>query len=53
MWIFVLIYLAPTIIAYIKKIPRRDEVLLFNVFFGWTIWVWFFLVWVVWAEGEE
>jgi len=49
-----LIYMLPTIVAYGREHPRRQDVAVVNILFGWTLigWILVFL-WASLATVEE
>jgi len=52
--LILLIYLLPTLIAYSREHPRRVEIVVVNIIFGWTLigWIVVFL-WAALAPVEE
>jgi Superinfection immunity protein len=52
--LILLIYLLPTLIAYSREHPRRAEIVVVNIFLGWTLigWIAVFL-WAALAPAEE
>jgi Superinfection immunity protein len=52
--LILLIYLLPTLIAYSREHPARAEIVVLNIFLGWTLigWIAVFL-WAALAPAEE
>jgi hypothetical protein len=50
----IIIYILPTIIAYGREHPRRQDVLVLNLLLGWTLigWIGVFL-WATLARTED
>ncbi|HWB50431.1 MAG TPA: superinfection immunity protein [Stellaceae bacterium] len=50
----IIIYLLPTVIAYGREHPRRQEVLVLNLLLGWTLIGWFVVfLWASLARTED
>ena len=47
----VLMYLAPTVLAYVRVVPNRGSLMMINLFFGWTIFGW--LIAFAWACADS
>lgn len=52
--IFLVVYLLPTIIAYVRGHRNRRALAKLNVLAGWTVFAWFTaLVWSIYAEPSS
>ena len=40
LWILVLVYLLPTLIVLLRRIPSRGSIIIINLFAGFTLWGW-------------
>lgn len=47
-FLLLILYFLPTIVAYYKGYDRVADVAVTNLFLGWTVYPWMMLVWIVW-----